>query len=149
VACGLDKGRGSGKLGKPFDTPGVGDCPEGDAGLPFCRRCRCSSRALAIILFSTGALLFAGFLALPRTPIAVEFGFMFILRGSEWDRRDGTLRGGPLGLSWPGDSRGVLGSEESSEPGDAGVDRSLQSSGVAGTESEADMGDYGALRITK
>lgn len=141
--------------GNPFEMLDVGDCPTGDAELPFCRRCWCNARALAIALFSTEALLFpaklkdgcTGRLAMPKTPIGVEFGF--ILRGSETDRRDGTLRGGSLGLSWLGDSSGVVGSDESSEPGDPGVERSFQSSGVAGTESEADIEYYGALIVTR
>lgn len=96
--------------GKPFDTLEVGDCPEGDAGLPagdmpFCIRCWCSARALAMMLFSTEALLLpakledvcTGRLAMPKTPIAVELGF--ILRGSDTERRDGTRRGISLGLS--------------------------------------------------
>jgi hypothetical protein len=43
----------------------------------------------------------------------------------------------------------VLGSDESSDPGDPGVDWSFQSSGVAGTESEADIEYYGASIVTR
>lgn len=75
--------------------------------------------------------------ALPRRPRAVELGC--ILRGSETDRRDGNLFGYSSGLSGPGPSRGVLASEDSSEPGDPGVAQSLASddisSGVAGNGS--------------
>lgn len=59
-----------------------------------------------------------GFLAMPRSPRAVELGFM--LRGSDTDRSDGTLFEGSSGMSLAGDSRGVLGSEESPEPGGTG-----------------------------
>lgn len=60
-----------------------------------------------------------GFRAMPKIPSAVELGFM--LRGSETDRKDGTRFGNSSGLSGPGASRGVLASDESSEPGEAGV----------------------------
>lgn len=60
-----------------------------------------------------------GFRAIPKIPSAVELGFM--LRGSETDRKDGSLFGSSSGLSTAGASRGVLASEEASEPGEAGV----------------------------
>lgn len=60
-----------------------------------------------------------GFRAFPKMPSAVELGFM--LRGSETDRKDGSRLGNSSGLSTAGASRGVLASEESSEPGEAGV----------------------------
>jgi hypothetical protein len=64
---------------------------------------------------------------LSRKPRAVELGFM--LWGSETDRREGTLRGRSLGLLLLllklGSSRGVLASEDSSEPGEVGVARSF------------------------
>lgn len=43
----------------------------------------------------------------------------------------------------------MLGSDESSEPGDPGVDKSFQSSGVAGIESEADIEEYEVLKATR
>lgn len=93
--------------------------------IPFCSRCWCSALALAIMLLSIEALALPakldegcnGFLALPKSPMVVEFGFM--LRGSEIDRNEGIRLGSSSGLS--GDSRGVLGSEDSSEPGDVGT----------------------------
>lgn len=110
-ACGRCIFGGNPRLvGNPLAMLAVGDDPEGVPGfpagdMPFSMRCRCNARALAIILFSTEALLLpakledvcTGRLAMPKTPMAVEFGFM--LRGSETERRDGTLRGGSLGLS--------------------------------------------------
>lgn len=97
--------------GKPFDMLPVGDCPAGDIGplpagdMPFCIRCWCNARALAMMLFSTEAPplpaklddVDTGCLAIPKRPMAVEFGFM--LGGSDTDRNDGILLGSSSGLS--------------------------------------------------
>jgi hypothetical protein len=64
-----------------------------------------------------------GLLTLSRKPSAVEVGF--ILCGSETERNEGTRRGKSeiwLGL---GSSRGVLASDDSSDPGDTGVAKSV------------------------
>lgn len=51
-------------------------------GVAFCIRCWCSARALAMALFSIAPAptnedeLIGGFLAIPNTPNAVEFGLM-------------------------------------------------------------------------
>lgn len=76
-----------------------------------------------------------GFLALPSIPSAVELGFMFW--GSAKVLRNGSLLGEPG--DWPSSSPlGVPAMDESSENGDACIERSRSSdmlSGVAGIES--------------
>lgn len=83
---------------------------------------------------------FDGFLALPRSPMAVELGFMF--GGSETDRSEGIRLGlsAEFGSTGGADSLEELDSDSaSSAPGEAGAPRSSgrsMSSGVAGIESE-------------
>jgi hypothetical protein len=101
---------------------------------------RCSASVFAFSmrsLFARGPLITdaGGRRALASVPKGVELGCM--LGGSETDLSDGTLFGISLGFVIIGGSRGVLASEESSEPGDPGLAKSslpIISSGVSGTE---------------
>jgi hypothetical protein len=124
-------------------TPlGWGDKP-GRSGVRI--RCCCKARAFCIISMGMVEAAAGGRLALLRVPVRLELALIGVVAAvSETVRSDGTRLGRELGetgaiMSEPplGGSKGVLASESSSEPGEAGLLSS--SSGVGGIESGSAM----------